>query len=264
MRSIGCGAAAGPLPRTAVGLTEREVITIAVIAERMGLDAETAILGYLRRNRCALFPQLPDRLRDNRRRHALGEAIHPLRRHVLGWLLALLPPGERALCLMDSLPVPAVDYHHARGEHAWQGWPTYGNHTTKKQTSYGCTLHLVTMADWVLGDCLLAPVHPTDGPCTAQLLRNTYHLLVVGNNGYIAVPLPVALVSERDSILLTPKRANQQAHVPKELMALITYFRQMIETINSQLADHFKVETNKAKRMNGLLHGSMLSWPHTH
>ena len=113
--------------------TDSEVITVAVVAELISLDEETAVLGYLRRNHPALFPQLPDRSRYNRRRRALGEALNTIRRHVVGWLLALLPPDERPVCVIDSLPVPVVGFHHARGEQAWRGWASYGYNATNRE-----------------------------------------------------------------------------------------------------------------------------------
>ncbi len=41
--------------------------------------------------------------------------------------------------------------------------------------------------------------------------------------------------------------------IPKELTALINHCQQLIETINSQLAGQLQIETNKAKRMSGLV-----------
>jgi hypothetical protein len=67
-----------PGPRA--DFTESELLTVALVAAVIGLDEETAILGYLRRDHAALFPCLPDRTRYNRRRRALGEApsCHPM------------------------------------------------------------------------------------------------------------------------------------------------------------------------------------------
>ena len=157
-----------PGPRAA--FTESELLTVALVAELIGLDEETAILGYLRRNHARLFPLLPERTRYNRRRRALGEALNTLRRQVLGWVLALVPPDERPLALIDRLPVPVVGFHHARGEHAWNGWATYGYNASKKQTISGFKLHLVTTGDGVIVDFALAPAHLTDGTFTEQLL----------------------------------------------------------------------------------------------
>jgi hypothetical protein len=233
--------------------TESEVITLTLVAELVGMDEEAAFLGYVRRNHLALFPRLPERSRYNRRRRALGEATNTIRRHVLSWLLALLPSDERPLCLIDSLPIPVVGFHHARGPHGWYGWATYGYNASKTQTIYGFKLHLVTTADGVIVDFVLAPAHLTDGSFTAQLLGDKYHLLVIGDKGYIDAPLQAALARQHDVILLTPKRANQRMQLPAGLNRLLSHFRQLIETVNSQLADQFHIETNKAKRMSGLL-----------
>ncbi len=240
-----------PGPRAA--FTESELLTVALVAELIGLDEETAILGYLRRNHARLFPLLPERTRYNRRRRALGEALNTLRRQVLGWVLALLPPDERPLALIDSLPVPVVGFHHARGEHAWYGCASYGYNASKKQTIYGFKLHVVTTGDGVIVDFVLAPAHLTDGTFTEQLLGNNYHLLVVGDKGSVDASVQTTLAERQDVLLLTPKRANQHVQLPAGLTSLISHFRQMIETVNSQLADQFHIETNKAKCMSGLV-----------
>ncbi len=41
--------------------------------------------------------------------------------------------------------------------------------------------------------------------------------------------------------------------LPTQVTVLINHFRQLIETINSQLAGQLQIETNKAKRMSGLV-----------
>lgn len=233
--------------------TDSEVLTIALVAELIGLDEETAMLGYLRRNHATLFPLLPERSRYNRRRRALGEALNLIRRHVLGWLLRLLDPDERPLALIDSLPVPVVGFHHARGEHAWKGWATYGYNASKQQMIYGFKLHLLVTAEGMIVDFVLAPAHLTDSTLTTQLLRDKYHLVVLGDKGYIDAPVQATLAQRQDVVLLTPKRANQHGQLPREVTALISHFRQLIETINSQLADQFRIETNKAKCMSGLV-----------
>src|SRR5215210_1532546 len=133
-----------PGPRST--FSESEVITLTLVAEVGGLDDETVFLDYVARNHRALFPLLPERSRSNRRRRALGEAINTIRRHLLGWLLALLPADERPLCVLDSLPVPVVGFHHAHGRHRWYGEASYGYVAAKQLTSFGYKLHLLITA----------------------------------------------------------------------------------------------------------------------
>ncbi len=240
-----------PGPRSA--FSDSEVITLTLVAEVVGLDDETVFLDYVARNHRALFPLLPDRSRYNRRRRALGEAVNTIRRHIRDWLLALLPPDDRPLCVLDSLPVPVVGFHHAQGRHRWYGWATYGYNATKKQTIYGFKLHLLTTADGLITDFALAPAHFTDGTFTDQLLRDKAELLVVGDKAYINAELQADLQQAHGVTLLTPQRSNQREQLPQALTRLVSHFRQMIETINSQLAGQFTIETNKAKCLSGLV-----------
>ncbi len=240
-----------PGPRST--FSDSEMITLSLVAEIVGLDDETVFLAFVNRNHRALFPLLPERSRYNRRRRALGEAINTIRRSLLSWLLALLPPDERPLCVLDSLPIAVVGFHHARGQHRWYGWATYGYNATKKQTIYGFKLHLLTTADGIITDFALAPAHLSDGSFTDQLLREKAELVVLGDKAYINALLQGELYEMHGVRLLTPQRSNQHQQLPEGVTRLVSHFRQMIETINSQLAGQFSIERNKAKCMSGLI-----------
>jgi hypothetical protein len=240
-----------PGPRST--FTDSELITLTLVAELVGLDDETVFLDYVARNHLALFPLLPDPSRYNRRRRALGEATNTIRRQLLGFLLTLLPADERPLCVLDSLPLPVVGFHHARGQHRWYGWARYGYNATKKQAFYGFKLHLLTTADGIITDFALAGAHLTDGTFSDQLLRDKTDLLALGDKAYINGQLQGELHELHGVTLLTPQRENQQVQLPEGLGRLVSHFRQMIETINSQLAGQFAIETNKSKSMSGLL-----------
>jgi hypothetical protein len=240
-----------PGPRSQ--FSDSEVITLTLVAELVSLDDETVFLAYVARNHRALFPLLPDRSRYNRRRRALSEAVNTIRRHILGRLLALLPPDDRPLCVLHCLPGRVVGFHHAKGRHRWYGWATYGYNATKQQTIYGFKLHLLTTADGIITDFAFAPAHYSDGAFTDQLLRDKADLLVLGDKAYINALLQGELQELHGVTLLTPHRANQHEQLPAGLTRLVNHFRQMIETINSQLAGQFNIETNKAKCMSGLV-----------
>jgi hypothetical protein len=155
--------------------------------------------------------------------------------------------------VLDSLPVPVVGFHHAQGRHRWYGWARYGYNATKKQTIYGFKLHLLTTADGMITDFALAPAHLTDGTFTDQLLRGTTGLLVLGDKASINAELQAELQQAHGVSLLTAHRSNQREQLPEALGRLVTHFRQMIETINSQLAGQFSIEINKAKCVSGLV-----------
>ncbi len=232
--------------------SDSEVITLTLVAELIGLDEEQAFLAYVRRNHRALFPKLPERSRYNRRRRALTEATNRIRGALMQLVLGRLGPEGRDLCVVDSLPVPVVGFHHARGAHRWYGEASYGYVASKKLTLFGYKLHLLITHGGLILDFVLAPAHHADAALTEQLLIDKRWLTVLGDKAYLNAALQDLLAWRNDLVLLTPKRANQRQQHPPALTRAIAHFRQIIETLNSQLAEQFHVERNKAKSVAGL------------
>src|SRR3954470_14780054 len=113
-----------PGPRAA--FSDSELITLTLAAELLGLDAETRFLAYVRRHHLALFPLLPERSRYNRRRRQLVEVTNRVRGAIMARLWRVLAAEGRALCVVDSVPVPVVGYPHAAGDHRWWGEADFG------------------------------------------------------------------------------------------------------------------------------------------
>src|ERR687885_1783887 len=232
--------------------SDSEVITLTLVGELIGLDEETAFLAYVKRNHRALFPQLPERSRYNRRRRALTEATNRIRGAIMQLVLGQLPSEAPELCVVDSLPVPVVGFHQARGRHRWYGEASYGYVASKKLTIFGYKLHLLVTHSGLILDFVLAPAHHADGALTEQLLMDKRWLTVLGDKAYLHAALQDLLAWRNDLVLLTPTRANQRRQHPAALTRAINHFRQAIETLNSQLVEQFHVECNKAKSVAGL------------
>src|SRR5215217_4637428 len=127
-------------PGPAAELSDSEVITLSLVAELVEMDKESRFLAYVRRNHRALFPRLPERSRFNRRRRALTEVTNRIRGARMELVLGQLAPEERELCVLDSLPVPVVGCHHARGRQRWYGEASSGDGAAKQLTSFGYKL----------------------------------------------------------------------------------------------------------------------------
>jgi hypothetical protein len=239
-----------PGPRSA--FSDSELITLTLAAELLGLDAETRFLAYVRRNHLALFPLLPERSRYNRRRRQLIEVTNRIRGGLMERLWRVLEAEGRDLAVIDSVPVPVVGYHHAAGEHRWWGEADFGRVPSKKQRIYGFKLHLLISHSGLLLDFALAPANHNDGTLTAQLLADKAGLTVLGDKGYINGPLQARLATAHDLALLTPQRRNQLVQLPEALTKAINHFRQIIETVNSQLVGQFNLQRNRAKSLSGL------------
>ena len=91
--------------------SDSELLTMAVVAECMGWDAETEAISRWREHR-DLFPAQPDRTRFNRRRRALADALTLIRRRIL----ARTDYATDRQCVIDSLPVPVIGFHLVPGQ----------------------------------------------------------------------------------------------------------------------------------------------------
>ena len=239
-----------PGPRSE--FSDSEVITVTLVAELLGIDEEKRFLKYMRRHHRALFPALPERTRFNRRRRRLIEVTNRIRRLLQAATWRLLTPAERALGVLDSVPVPVVGFHHARDRHRWWGEAAYGAVPSKKQTIYGFKLHLLISQCGLLLDFALAPAQHSDGTFTEQLLADNAEWTVLGDKAYLNAAVQALLAWRSHVRLLTPKRTNQKEQLPADLTAAITHVRQIIETVNSQLVDQFHLQRNRAKSIGGL------------
>jgi hypothetical protein len=90
---------------------------MVLIGECRGWDIETELLSYWSEHR-GLFPTIPSQSHFNRRRN-LMEVF----RLMQGMILQMLDLAQNRQVLIDSLPVPVVQFHHA--PQASRDWLVY-------------------------------------------------------------------------------------------------------------------------------------------
>ncbi len=228
-----------------------ELLTMVLVEECMGWDEETEAISQWQQYR-ALFPHIPDRTRFNRRRRALTNALLWMRQRIL----ALLDYAQDRYCVIDSLPVPVIGFHLVPGAASARAWRTagadYGRVTTKKQTIFGYKLHLLVTLTGVIRTFSLAAASRNDITIAPELLGEEWDRVVLGDKGYISAPLARALREERQVTLLTPQRRNQTPQRDPAFTRLLNGMRQVIETVNDQLADQFRIGKNHAHTFGGL------------
>ena len=238
----------GPRPEC----SDSELVTMVLVGESRGWDEETELVREWQARR-DLFPVVPERSRFHRRRRLLAPAINDLRRLTL----RLLDLAQDRQCAIDSLPVPALKFHLVPSSPAVGHWKehgaAFGKVTTKKQTIFGYKLQLLVTLNGVILDFLLAPANVNDLEAGAELLAKHQDLLVLGDKGYLSAPVAADLLAEHGITLLTVPRTNQRVQLPPALAALHTRWRQIVETVNGQLASRFHIEENHAHRFQGLV-----------
>lgn len=239
---------AGPAPREC---SDSELLTMALVGECRGWDEETVLLSAWK-DYPHLFPHLPSRTRCNRRRRNLQPVLTHLRQR----LLRLLDWAHDRQCVIDSLPVPVMQFHlvpSSANAGWWRGFgAAFGKVVTKKQTIFGYKLHLLITANGVIRDFVLAPANAHDVTVAPDLLYAQRGLVVVGDSGYIGAPLAEDLWQRRDVALLVPPRGNQVAAMPPATRRRLGMVRQIVETVNDQLTAQLQIGKNHAHSFWGL------------
>lgn len=235
----------GPAPEC----SDSELITMALVGECRGWDLETVMLCEWRAHR-DLFPHVPSQSRFNRRRRNLMLGINVVRQAVL----RCLDLAADSDCIIDSLPVPAVAFHLVPGSTGdWKAHgASFGRIASKKQVIFGYRLHLLITLNGVILDFELAPANATDLTIGCELLAEHRNLTVLGDKAYIGAPQAADLWQHNRIRLLTVPRRNQHIQMSAALQHLHSAVRQIIETVNDQLAEQLHVEINHAHTFWGL------------
>lgn len=235
----------GPHPEC----SDSELLTMAIVGECREWDKETNLLSEWQGYR-HLFPVIPERSRFNRRRRNLMGALN----HIRQMVLHVLDVAQDGQCVIDSLPIPVVQFHlvpASTGDWAAHG-ATFGYCATKKQTIYGYRLHLLITVGGAIIDFELTSANADERDAAQDMLERRHDLLVLGDKGYIKAALAEELWERCRIHLQTLPRSNQHEQLPVEVRRLINQVRQIIETVNGQLTEQFRIETNHAHSFWGL------------
>ena len=95
-------------------VSDSEIIAMAIVGECLGWDQETELISNWHHHR-DLFPNIPSRSRFNRRRRNLMFALNIIRRIVL----QTLDVAQSNLMVIDSLPLPVMNFHLLRFASPW-------------------------------------------------------------------------------------------------------------------------------------------------
>jgi hypothetical protein len=230
--------------------SDPELITMALIGECKGWHEETVLLSEWAAHR-DLFPRQPSRTRFNRRRRQLQGAINHLRRLVV----ASLAFAADRRCVLDSLPVPVIRFHLVpRGARSyWESYDArFGRVPSKSLTIFGYKLYLLVTHTGLILDFTLAPANIGELQVGAELLEEHTDLEVLGDKAFVSAPIQARLAADNRLVLRTLPRANQQLQLAPTEARARNAARQIIETVNSQLAEQFGIEVNHAQSFWGL------------
>lgn len=229
-------------------LADAEALTIVIVGEYLGLGEDKAIFEYFYKHYRAWFPALSDRTLLVRQWANLWQVEQAI------WQVLVKRSGaDQALIqIIDTLPVPICAIKRYKRRHIF--WddvllePEVGYCASKDWFYFGFKGGLRIAANGMIVHAPLLQARPHDSQHTEALLAGMpAGALGLADKAFLDEDKQTALQDAYDLRLLTPLREGMHATafiLPDSLKGL----RQLIETVNSQLVERFKVQEMRVRK----------------
>lgn len=220
----------------APALADSEVLTMEIVAEYQGIDADQAMWHYFRRHWLGLFPKLRSRSAFVRQAANLWQYKAQLQQRLAAQLGAFADPVH----LVDGIPIPLCGFSRAARCRSFQGDAAYGYCAAKKQTYYGFHGHLLISFTGVITEFSLTPANGSERAALWDMV-STIQGLLIGDKGYLSQPLQQQLQAVGIQ-LETALRSNMPDERDPAWVKLLMRVRRLVETVIGQLVERFKIE----------------------
>lgn len=225
----------------APALSDSEVITMEIVAEYQGIDADKAIWEYFRRHWWSWFPGLSSRSTFVRQAANLWQYKAMIQQRVARQLGA----DDDDVHLVDGIPIPLCQFSRAPQCRSFQGEAGYGCCAAKKQTYYGFHGHLLITITGVITGFTLTEASGSEREALWEMVQHI-HGLLIGDKGYLSASLQQEL-RQAGIDLETALRSNMRDSRDPASVALLQRVRRLIETVIDQLVERFSIEKVRAR-----------------
>ena len=228
----------GPEPT----LSDSEVLTIEIVGEFLGIDAEKDLYAYFKHHYAEWFPALREvhRTTFTRQMANLWVAKERLWRYLLHRRIDFDP----AISLVDSFPVPVCRFARAYRCRLLPEESAFGYDEMSKQTFYGLRAHLRVCWPGVVLGVDLAPANIHDLCMAEELLEGAKEGWVLGDRNYWSPDLAEQFEAE-GMRLLAPYKSKKREEEPWPRW--LVQKRRRIETVFSQLIERYRAKKVWAK-----------------
>lgn len=222
----------GPAPT----LADSEVLTMEVVGEYLGLDRDTALFAYFRREHPDWFPRLLQVHRTTVVRQAAN--LWAVKDQVWHRVLDQVP-HDPALSIVDSVPTPVCRFGRAYRCSRFRGEARFGYDHGSKATIYGFRDHLRICWPGVIRAVSAAAANVHDTEVVPEVVEGAIGQ-VIGDRNYWDPKLTAELA--RAGIQLTAP-FKRRASDPDPLGSKrLTRMRWRIETVAAQLVERYHLK----------------------
>lgn len=223
-------------------LSDSEVVTMEIVGEYLGFDADQQIWQYFRAHWGPWFPALGARSTFARQAANLWY-VKQLLHQKLAWHLGAYAD---AIHMIDGFPVPICQFTRAKRCKLFQGIAAYGYCAAKDETYKGFHGHVIVDYSGTITGLIFTAAN-TDERVAMFDLVDGIHGLLIGDKGYISQEIKTYVQDRLGIDLQTPLRANMHDDRDPLFVTQLMKTRRLIETVIGQLSDHFHIEKVRAR-----------------
>ena len=233
-------------------LSDIEVVTLAVLAESLGVDSENYLFSKLKTEYSASFVNLPDRSNFNRRKRRLQDYVML----ICDWVAKQVEKGDK-IFVIDSIPLPICKPGRVCRSKVCKDdkyvQPARAYHAAHKVYYFGFKLQLIVSKQGIpiSAGVTAANIHDVNYLGMLDFNEQLSNCELVGDKGYLSSEYQISLFEKAKIKLITPLRSNMKTTVSSWNKAY-HYIRKRIETAFSQLDDQMMLTRNYAKSLDSL------------
>jgi len=225
-------------------LKDIELIAMNLTSEYMSIDSE-----------CQLFRILPEVLSNkierpvyNKRKRKLFSAMEFIRAKLSNKFNEF-----EDYYIVDSMPLEVAKLSRSGRsticKESYDTAPNRGFCASQNMSYYGYKIHAVCSINGVFKSFDISKASVHDIHYLKDIKNQFSDCVILGDKGYLSVDYQLDLFESKQIKLEVPMRKNQ--HNYKKQAYVFRKFRKRIETLFSQLCDHFMIRRNYAKTFNG-------------
>lgn len=223
-------------------LEDREVITIEVVGEFMGLECDTKIWRYFKAHWKHFFPNLPSRSAFAKQSANLWQ----IKQMIQQALVSFLHAHDDPLHLVDGFPIPVCKFARAHFRKAFRKEAAYGYCAAKKEKYCGFKGNLLVNSQGMISDITVTAANVDERNALFDLVGKITGVLV-GDRGLISNTLQKELKEKHYIHLQTPLRHNMDEDRDPNYVKKLISIRRLVETVIGQLTDRFHIEKVRAR-----------------
>jgi hypothetical protein len=229
-------------------LSDAEVITMEIVGEFQGKDADKHIWSYFTEHWMHFFPKLGSRSQFGKQALNLWAVKQRLHEKLMGELGSRHDPVH----LVDGFPLPICHFKRAQWCHRFKGTASYGYCASKDQTYLGFEGHILLDLRGAIAGFTLTAAHESEREAVWELTESIRGGLLLGDKGYLGAGFQKELLDFRQLELETPVRSNMKDKQSKLWRTQLNRLRRRVETTIGQLVERFRIERTWARTLLSL------------